>query len=314
MHQSTETINQIKSYYYSGQLPLYIRGRFFGLREIRIIHQCIEANFEAGRTKISKEVCERLSWRQPNGWLKDRACRDVLRHLANLGLVELPPSKVQRGRDHNREYETTDYLQEFDLETPIISFPKKIVLEFAKSNKAEILWNQLVDRYHYLGHKVSVGRTIKYLIRSEDKLLGAISFSSATWHLNARKKILSELGYPPETHLDIVINNTRFLILPNVTVEHLASKLLSIATKQVVADWTWYYSIEPQFVETFVEPSRFDGTSYKAANWIEIGKTRGYAKKGASYYNSQEPKAIYIYGLNKQNRRHLKSLLDHQKL
>jgi hypothetical protein len=309
MRQSVETIGKVKEFYHDKKLPLYIRGRVFDLREIRVIHQCIEAHFDEGRTKISQAICEKLNWRQPNGWLKDRACRDVLLRMMQFGLVELPPAKTQKGNGTKKAPSLRDYLKELDLETPITDFPSRIRFEFAKGNKSEALWNQVVEKYHYLGHKVAVGNCIKYLIWSEHQLLGAISFSSASWHLRPRNEILHKLGYSPEEYRNIVINNTRFLILPNIAVKHLASKLLSMATRQVVEDWTWYYSIKPQFVETFVEPSLFNGTCYKAANWIEIGVTKGYAKSGSSYRNSQEPKTIYIFGLNKRTRRSLRLLI-----
>lgn len=144
MRHSLETINKIKDFHYSGKLPLYIRGRVFGLRELRIILQCIETYFEDGRTRISKEICRRLNWYQPNGWLKDRACRDVLLRLAEYGLVELPPRKTGRGGRSRAKSTSADCLKEFDLDTPITTFPINITLEFAKGNSAETLWNQLV--------------------------------------------------------------------------------------------------------------------------------------------------------------------------
>jgi hypothetical protein len=186
--------------------------------------------------------------------------------------------------------------------------PKTLTLEWAKGNSAENLWNALVEKYHYLGHKIQVGRCLKYLIWGDGELLGAISFSSPAWKLAARDELLRQMGISQRAGHDFVINNSRFLILPQVRVPHLASRVLAFATWQVVTDWSRYYSIEPKFVETFVERRR-KGTCYKAANWRLIGMTNGYAKAGASHHNSQRPKTMFLYGLKRNHRRMLASIL-----
>lgn len=283
-----------------------LRGRVFTENDLSIIRSCVSENYHLGRTHISKAICEKLDWRQPNGWLKDRACRDVLKILEERGFIKLPPSLLIRAKDDRKRKSTTledRLLKEYDLITPITEFPRQIQLVFAKGNKYEKIWNILVEKYHYLGHQVVVGRTIKYLLITGNKLLGAICFSSASWHLSQRDILLADLGITQPR--DYVINNSRFLILPNVKVKNLASYILALATKQVSIDWSWYYSITPLIAETFVQPSLYDGTCYRAANWVEIGTTKGYAKRGSSYCNSQEPKLIFLYGLNRRVRRQL---------
>ena len=201
-------------------------------------------------------------------------------------------------------------LSSFDLTTPITEFPRSIQLEFAKGNQAEKIWNELVSEYHYLGNRTTVGRCIKYIVRSKNRLLGAISFSSPAWQLEPRDKALKAIGISnPHDH---AINNSRFLILPFVQVPNLASYILSVATKNIVHDWSRYYSVKPLIAETFVQPSLFDGTCYKAANWIEVGTTKGYAKRGSSYRNSQEPKKIFLYGLTRQIRGEMQSIASSQ--
>lgn len=284
--------------------PLILRGRRFTPSNLKVVIQSVHNHFKDGRTEISKVICRKLKWKQPNGWLKDRACRDVLVQLAKIGLIEFPPPLIRRKRKES-QVRKANYLSSYDLATTITTFPKQITFEFAKSNTAEKVWNEVIDRYHYLGHKVTVGRCIKYLVKVEDQLLGALAFSSPAWRLQVRDSLLDLIGIKAAKIRDSVINNSRFLILPNVQVPNLASTILSLATDRIIVDWNNYYSILPQIVETFVQPSRFFGTCYKAANWIDIGLTKGYAKKGASYHNSQEPKQIFIYGLNKPIRRKL---------
>jgi len=288
---------------------IILRGREFSESDLSVINSCISENYHLGRTMISKKVCEKLDWRQPNGWLKDRACRDVLRILDERGIVKLPASLIIK-KNKDTEGSTVceeNLLKEYDLVTPIVEFPQKLNFVFAKGNKYERVWNALVDKYHYLGNQVTVGRAIKYLLLNDDKLLGAISFSSASWHLIQRDILLDSLGISHPR--DYVINNSRFLILPNVKVKNLASYILGLATKQVTEDWSSFYSITPLIAETFVQPSLFEGTCYRAANWINIGTTKGYAKRGASYHNSQEPKLIFLYGLTKTIRRDLNKIV-----
>jgi hypothetical protein len=217
------------------------------------------------------------------------------------------PELISKRKIKTVNAQERDLLKAYDLESPITEFPKDLELIFVKGNEHEPIWNALIEKYHYLGHKVAVGRSIKYLVKSHDKLLGAIAFSSPAWRLDSRDLWLKKLGII--NIRDETISNTRFLILPNVKVPNLASRVLSLATQKVVKDWSWYYSITPLMAETFVQPSLFDGACYKAANWVEIGSTKGYAKKGSSYHNSQEPKIIFLYGLTRQLRHKMEKLL-----
>lgn len=284
--------------------PLKLRGRLFTQDDISIVRACVSDYYDKGRTQISRKVSARLNWKQTNGALKTRACHDVLLTLDKMRLIELPPPKTNGGLPKTKKPQPSR-LSQFDLSTPITEFPSELSLEIVQTTKASQIWNQLVDSFHYLGHKISVGRCIKYLIWSNERLIGALAFSSPAWQITSRDSLLSEIGIRKEEIRDVVINNSRFLILPNVKVPNLASTILSIATKRVIVDWKAYYAITPLVAETFVHPLRYKGTCYKAANWIEIGVTKGYAKRGASYLTNEEPKKILIYGLNKQIRRTL---------
>lgn len=302
-------ISQLNSFRLRNRLPLVLRGKRFTYRGLRTVMRCVAEHFGDGRTRISEVVCIRLGWRQPNGWLKDRACRDVLRRLEKLRLLRLPSllTKPQNGKLPAKDPKRKELLR--DIVTPLFAMPQQIELEFAKGNGAEHLWNVLVDEHHYLGHRVQVGRCLKYLIRGDGKLIGAISFSSPAWKIGVRDEILKQMGLSSSAFGDVVVNNSRFCILPKVRVPHLASRILAQAARQVVVDWFEFYSVKPLFAETFVEPNRFEGTCYRAANWNEIGTTRGYAKLGASHHNSQEPKKIFLYGLTRAYRRRLATLI-----
>jgi hypothetical protein len=272
--------------------------------------RCVAENYDDGRTRISEVVCARIGWRQPNGWLKDRACREALRRLEQLNIINLPP-KITDGpgkRPKVRDRRTVKLPP--GTVKPLLEMPKIITLEWSKGNSAESLWNAVVAKYHYLGHNIQVGRCLKYLIRGDGQLLGAISFSSPAWKIRVRDELLRRMGFTGKRAAhDFVVNNSRFLILPQVRVPHLASRVLAISTRQVAIDWLRYYSIQPKFAETFVERSR-KGTCYRAANWSVIGATKGYAKLGASHHNSQKPKTLFVYGLSRGYRRKLATILS----
>ncbi|MBD3336741.1 MAG: DUF4338 domain-containing protein, partial [Candidatus Eisenbacteria bacterium] len=100
-------------------------------------------------------------------------------------------------------------------------------------------------------------------------------------------------------NLDRVVNNSRFLILPWVRSRHLASRLLGMAARRLARDWEERYAYRPVLLETFVEVDRFDGTSYKAANWICVGKTKGRGKLDVKRDYKKPVKSIWLRPLTK---------------
>lgn len=281
---------------------ILLRGRLFTSNELMIINEKVTEHYDAGRTVISRKICEELDWRQPNGWLKDRACRDVLVKLFQRGLIKLPSSR-KKLRNPNRNLKPVACpINEIE----ITMAPKTLSFKLAKGDKNEVYWNKLVDYYHYLGHRVTVGKCLKYLVYGDDQLIGCIGFSSPASKLGVRDRFLKDsLEFGPEDIQKFCINNSRFLIFPFVKVKNLASRILSESSEKVLVDWLAYYSVTPTLVETFVQMSRFKGTCYKASNWTELGTTRGFSKKGTNYVANHEPKMIFVYGLTKQIRKRI---------
>ena len=229
-----------------GRLPIVLRGRRFTYRGLHRIILSVAAHYSEGRTQISRVVCRRLNWRQPNGWLKDRACRDVLVQLERLGLFVLPPprdgytSKRQSAKQAARAFALPP-----GTDKAVTTMPRTLEFVWAKGNANELLWNALVEQHHYLGYGVQVGRCLKYLIEGDGQLLGAIGFSSPAWDIALRSELMFRLQFDKAQVRDVVINNSRFLLLPGVRVPHLASRALAAALKHAVADWSWYYAIRP---------------------------------------------------------------------
>jgi hypothetical protein len=291
-----------------GVFPLRIRGKLLRYGDVRRIQRCVESHSHLGRTKISQMLCGRFGWLQPNGWLQERASRDILRRLEAMKMLKLPKPLIVPTKARHPATKSTLFTRS-DFRKLILEMPRVISLELAKGNLSETAWNEIVDKFHYLGHRIVVGRCLKYLILGDDRIIGAIAFSSPAWRLKARDNLLARLGFSEHERHDKVINNSRFLITPNVRVKHLASRILSTAANTVAADWEAFYSVRPALAETFVQPSLFDGTSYLAANWRQIGLTKGYAKIGNAHHNSQEPKYLFVYGLTRKIRYKLDRLL-----
>lgn len=279
---------------------LYIfRGREFTLSEIKIIKKVIKNNQNKSRRYISKRICELINWRQLNGKLKDAACREVLRRMNEVGIIDLPPVRLNPSKKSRRP---KDRWKRFFKESkrPMevsLSNLEQIRLQMVSNSTEKRFWDYLIDKYHYLGYRQVIGNQAKYLIYSQDKLLGCIGFADAVLKLNLRDKWIGWNKKMRERNLHLIINNVRFLILPWVRVRNLASKILSLASKQVPEDWNSYYGYKPVLFETFVDIGKFSGTSYKAANWINLGRTKGKGRCGMKYFIHNRPKYIYVYPL-----------------
>lgn len=279
---------------------MIIRGREFSDSDINLIKDSISKNPSLGRRKLSILICQNLNWRQANGKLKDRACRDVLLRLNTKGLIQLPPGRYQLNRQSilikpvqfaQPFYELTGQLSDFT--TP--------VFKAVQQKQQRQLWNFLIEKYHYKGCRITVGRHLKYFISLDEHLVGCFAFADAVLKLTARDQWIGWNGQQRQARLHLIINNVRFLILPWVKIKNLASKLLSLSAQIVPLDWQHFYNYRPVLMETFVEQQRFSGASYKAANWIYLGQTRGKARSGMKYYYHGVIKDIYVYPLLKMS-------------
>ncbi len=282
---------------YRSSKELQLRGRVFTRADIRLIRQTVKRRFAEGRWRISLAVCEALNWFQENGWPKDRACRAVLNSLHEQGIIRLPPARgklrVPPSDDLVKKYYGTNTRFHH---ADICNGDIRAVL--AKSDSKEHLWNGLIQEHHYLGHKVQVGRTLKFLLFRGDDVIGAFSLADAAYNVGPRDILLRALRY---TRQDVV-NNTRFLLIPTASMKNDASRILSLLAACAKQVWPAYYGRPAKMLETFVDTERFRGTSYRAANWVMIGNTRGFKKSGASFSNGQSTKLIFVYPLNRRDR------------
>jgi uncharacterized protein DUF4338 len=256
--------------------PYCLRGRTFTEGEIALIREV--AATAASRRAASLEVCRRLHWVQPDGRLKDRACRDVLQRLEALGEIVVPPPSYDVGTRRKRTIVRTPY---GEPESPIDAGAGAVgplQLRVVSSTPHERLWDELVDRYHYLGYPTLVGPNLKIFVYGGERRLACLSWSTAAWKVAARDQCI---GWTPEVrvnNLPWVMDNSRFLILPWVRSKNLASSILARMERHLPAWWEAVYHIRPLLMETFVDRNRFQGTCYQAANWTYVGETKGRAK------------------------------------
>jgi hypothetical protein len=164
------------------------------------------------------------------------------------------------------------------------------------------LWNELIERYHYLGYHPLPGAQVRYLARDGERLLGALGFGAAAWKVAARDSLIGWTSDERKNRLHLVVNNARFLILPWIHVKNLASRILGLAARQVCSDWPELYCYQPVLLETFVERERFAGTCYKAANWLYAGQTRGRGKLDRYHRHNVPVKDVYLYPLDRRFR------------
>lgn len=281
------------------------RGRNFTKSDIALISNIVRYNHELGRTKISELVCQALKWQQPNGRLKDIACREALRYLEAAGYISLPPQKTKGAVWKKNIYINNEAGSLKKIRR--LSF-SNIEAKKINNQKEKNLWNELVEKYHYLHSSRLVGRQIKYIFYYDGKPIACMGWGDAAWRIKARDHWIGWNEVDINKNLKLIINNVRFLILPWVKVQNLASHLLAKCANNVANDWQYKYGIKPVLLETFVDTTKYHGTCYLAANWIDIGKTSGYAKVGAGHHNSQTIKTVFVCPLNKRFRHNLKSL------
>jgi len=173
-----------------------------------------------------------------------------------------------------------------------------LVLVNGSNTKASRQWNELMNRHHYLGNGPLCGAQLRYLIHSyRYGYVGGFAFSAAAWRLEPRERWIGWEDHARRENLNHVINNSRFLIVPHVQVKNLASHALALATKRLANDWRERYGIEPVLVETFVKHDRFTGASYRAANWIHVGLTKGRGRQDSTNQYAAPVKDIYVYPL-----------------
>jgi hypothetical protein len=286
---------------------LRYRGRVVGAPDLAFIRTLIADRPGASRRALSLELCAAWRWVQHNGAPCDAVARSLLLQLHRDGHIELPAARyVPPQPAHHRARPEPIEIDR----TPIRARLRDLrPLEFVRVRRTdrEPIFNALIEMHHYLGYTQPVGAHLKYLVygRKSDRPLACLSWSSAPRHLGARDRFI---GWSPEErrrNIRFVAYNPRFLILPWVEVPYLASHLLGRMAKQLPEDWEEAYGYPVRFLETFVDPTRYRGTCYRAANWIVLGRTTGRGKNSPSWAPNRSIKEVLGYPLTPDFREEL---------
>lgn len=155
----------------------------------------------------------------------------------------------------------------------------------------------LMGTHHYLGWRGVVGERILYVAKRGERWLSLLAWTSASQKVGVRDRFIGWDEAVREDRLRLVANNARFLILPGVEEKNLASQILSLSLRRLSRDWKRFYGHPILLAETFVDPTRFSGTCYRAANWELLGETRGFGKKNGEWIEHGIPKLVFVYPL-----------------
>jgi hypothetical protein len=284
------------------------RHRRLTAQDIAFVRELIARHPGTSRRQLSTKLCQAWNWVQPNGALRDMVCRGLMLELHRAGLIELP---AVRFRPRNPlAQRTVPALVEVDSQPLQASLGEIQPLEVRQVRRTgeEGLFNSLLEQHHYLGYSQPVGEHLKYLVCARGRPIACLAFSSAPRHLGSRDRFI---GWSPAARLKnirLLAYNTRFLILPWVWVPHLASHLLGRIARQLSGDWEQRYGHPIHFLETFVDPARFRGTCYRAANWVYLGVTTGRGKDAPTDKPTRAVKEVLGYPLCRDFRERLGAL------
>jgi len=273
-------------------------GRDFSEPELQTIRQITASDDRPNRAKISRRVCEAFGWYKQDGGLKEMSCRVALLRMERDGLIRLPPPQKGNGNRTGRVRISTASDPKPDVCVGAGALGP-LRLELVVKGTGSQLWNELIERYHYLGHKRLPGAQLRYFVYGGSRLLATLGFGACAWSVAGRDRTIGWTTDQRKNNLHLIVNNARFLILPWIQSRNLASKILSLVSKRIRDDWYSRYHYRPVLLETFVEIDRFTGTCYRAANWQQVGITQGRGKLDKSHQGKLPRKYVLLYPLVK---------------
>jgi len=287
-----------------------LQGRRIGSSEISEIRDLIAANPLWPRQRLSVVLAQRWQWYATSGQLKDMAARSLLLKLHERGLIVLPERR--RAPTRRRSVAVADLFDSLPPE-PVegrLWSLRPLQIQLAGPRKPDYpLFQKYLARHHYLGYGGPVGEHLGYLIRSCTGVdLACLLFGAAAWQCAPRDRWIGWSAQQRVRGLPLIANNQRFLILPWVRVDHLASHILGQVAGRISEDWQQRYGHPLCLLETFVQGDRFQGSCYRAANWVCVGQTTGRTRQNKRHRDHAvhaPVKDVYLYGLQADARQHL---------
>jgi len=257
---------------------LRYRGRAVTAADTHFIRELIATHPGESRRALSQKLCAAWNWRQANGAPRDMVCRGLMLALSRAGHIELPPLK----RRPPNPFTARSRPQAIQIDRAPICMSLRelgpLAFRSVRRTAEEAQFNSLLETHHYLGYAQPVGEHLKFMVYAGSRPVALFAWSSAPRHLAPRDRYLGWSAQARRANIRGIAYNTRFLILPWVKVPHLASHLLAQMTRGLSAEWQRVYDHPVYFAETFIDPTRFAGTCYRAANWVYLGRTQGRGK------------------------------------
>ncbi|MCP4967096.1 MAG: DUF4338 domain-containing protein [bacterium] len=274
-------------------------GRDFHADEIELIRHLIAEDPARTRAELSRLTCRMLAWYKADGGLKEMSARVAMLRMQADGLIGLPPPRRKPPDPRVRIGPRSD-------PGPPLDQPARALMPLAvrrvRQKSDSRLWNEYIQRYHYLGHKPLPGAQLRYIVYSAEQPIALLGFGAAAWQSAPRDRYIGWTHEQRQRNLPLIVNNARFLILPWIQSKNLASMILAKVARTLPDQWLEVYGYRPVLLETFVEKPRFQGTCYKAANWIYLGQTQGRGKLGPAGKQSVPIKDLWVYPLDRRFR------------
>ena len=278
------------------------RGRLVTAAEVEFIGQFIAQHPGINRRQLSLRLCEAWGWKQANGAPRDMVCRGLLLQLQRTGHLELPPARqvhrnpAARCATHGEKALAPPLLDTTSLEAPLRAL-RPLEFQQVRRTPEEPLFNYLLGQYHPLGYIRPVGEHLKYLAYAAGRPIACLAWSSAPRHLGTRDRFIGWSAEARRQNIRFLVYNPRYLIVPWVHVPHLASHILGQMARRLAGDWERVYGHPIYFLETFVDPERYRGTCYRAANWVVMGRTTGRGKNCPNKRPNRSIKDVLGYPL-----------------
>ncbi len=250
-----------------------IAGREFSAEILIRIRDELRGEPELSRRQLSMRVCEWMGWRNANGRLQEMSCRKSLLQLHRRGVIQLPP--VSR-RYAFQEASTESVCPPVAMVECSLAELGEVEIVPVTTSALSAVWRGMLNAHHYLRSGPLCGAQLRYLIRSSHYgWLGGLSYSASALRVDSRDEWIGWSDVARRRNLALVVNNSRFLIVPSVKVKCLASWVLARTQARLRQDWERVYGYAPVLMETYVERGRFAGTCYRAGNWTRVGSTVG---------------------------------------
>ena len=297
------------------------RGHNYSAAEIESIRQLIAAHPGLSRRRLSAKLCAAWNWVQPNGQPRDMVARSLMLELHRAGHVQLPAKRVCPPNNailHGRAALRCLPERQAELELALAPVPLAcsvgdlgpLEIRQVRRTAEEGVFDRLLQGHHYLGYTRPVGEHLKHLVYGRGQPVACLAWSSAPRHLGPRDRFIGWSVAQRRANLHLLAYNTRYLLLPWVRVPCLASHVLAAVARVLSADWQALYQHPIYLLETFIEPERFRGTCYRAANWTYLGLSTGRGKDAPTKAPNRSLKELWVYPLGADFRRRL-GVADH---